>query len=302
MSVFRFAPSPTGRLHRGHAFSLLTAWRASRAQDGAFRLRIENIDRTRCRPEFEDGLLEDIAWLGVTWDGPALRQSERSLAYEAAIQRLAFEDLIYRCFRTRREVAEAMTRAPHSDEPAFFGERLSSREERRRLDDGEPFAWRLDVRAAAARVGALTFLETGQGPGGETGLRTVNPQIAGDIVLARKDIGVAYHLAVVVDDAFQGVGEIVRGADLLEATPVHRALQEALGLPAPSYAHVPLLVDHLGQRLSKRDGATKLAAIRAAGTPPEALLGHLAHGIGLVDGNRPVKASELIGSLDWKLL
>ncbi|MFM8819090.1 MAG: tRNA glutamyl-Q(34) synthetase GluQRS [Phenylobacterium sp.] len=275
MSVFRFAPSPTGRLHRGHAFSLLTAWRASRAQDGAFRLRIENIDRTRCRPEFEDGLLEDIAWLGVTWDGPALRQSERSLAYEAAIQRLAFEDLIYRCFRTRREVAEAMTRAPHSDEPAFFGERLSSREERRRLDDGEPFAWRLDVRAAAARVGALTFLETGQGPGGETGLRTVNPQIAGDIVLARKDIGVAYHLAVVVDDAFQGVTHVVRGRDLFGATGVQRLLQTVLDVPEPVYRHHRLLVGPDGKRYAKRDRAETLQAIRERGLSPDQLIAEL---------------------------
>ena len=273
--VFRFAPSPTGRLHRGHAFSALTARRAADAAGGLFRLRIEDIDRVRCRPEFEAGILEDLAWLGLAWDGPVLRQSERGEAYAAALARLEGDGLAYRCFRTRREVAEAMTRAPHGEEPVFFGQRLAAGEEAARLDAGEAFAWRLDVRTAAARAGPLGFLETGAGPAGETGRRSVAPEAAGDIVLARKDIGVAYHLAVVVDDAFQGVTHVVRGCDLFGATSVQRLLQHLLGLPEPVYRHHRLLVGPDGKRYAKRDQAETLQAIRARGVSPDQLIAEL---------------------------
>jgi len=273
--VDRFAPSPTGRLHRGHAFSALTARRAADAAGGLFRLRIEDIDRVRCRPEFEAGILEDLAWLGLAWDGPVLRQSERGEAYAAALARLEGDGLAYRCFRTRREVAEAMTRAPHGEEPVFFGKRLAAGEETARLDAGEAFAWRLDVRTAAARAGPLGFLETGAGPAGETGRQPVAPEASGDIVLARKDIGVAYHLAVVVDDAFQGVTHVVRGCDLFGATSVQRLLQHLLGLPEPVYRHHRLLVGPDGKRYAKRDQAETLQAIRARGLSPDQLIAEL---------------------------
>jgi len=273
--VFRFAPSPTGRLHRGHAFSALTSWRACRAVEGAFRLRIEDIDRVRCRPEFEAGILEDIAWLGVDWDGPVLRQSGRGAAYEAALARLAEEGLAYRCFRTRREVADAMTRAPHGDEVVFFGERLPEQEEAARLAAGEAFAWRLDVRAAAERAGPLSFLETGAGPAAETGRQVAQPDSAGDIVLARRDIGVAYHLAVVVDDAFQKVTTVVRGCDLFAATHVQRLLQVLLGLPEPVYRHHRLLVGPDGKRYAKRDRAETLQSLREQGVSPDRLIAEL---------------------------
>lgn len=273
--VFRFAPSPTGRLHRGHAFSALTSRRAADAAGGSFHLRIEDIDRTRCRPEFEAGILEDLTWLGVTWDGPVLRQSDRSEAYQAALLQLQEAGLAYRCFRTRREVAEAMTRAPHGDEDVFLGERLPDAEVRRRLDAGEAFAWRLDVREASRMAGALTFLETGAGPKGEAGRRQVTPESAGDIVLARKDIGVAYHLAVVVDDAHQGVTHVVRGCDLFAATGVQRLLQAVLGLPEPVYRHHRLLVGPDGKRYAKRDRAETLQALREQGVSPDQLIAEL---------------------------
>lgn len=251
------------------------SWRACRAAKGAFRLRIEDIDRVRCRPEFEAGILEDLAWLGVDWDGPVLRQSGRGAAYEAALARLAEGGLAYRCFRTRREVADAMTRAPHGDEVVFFGERLPEQEEAARLAAGEAFAWRLDVRAAAERSGPLSFLETGAGPAGETGRQITQTDSAGDIVLARRDIGVAYHLAVVVDDAFQEVTTVVRGCDLFAATHVQRLLQVLLGLPEPVYRHHRLLVGPDGKRYAKRDRAETLQALRELGVSPDRLIAEL---------------------------
>jgi glutamyl-Q tRNA(Asp) synthetase len=251
------------------------SWRACRAAKGAFRLRIEDIDRVRCRPEFEAGILEDLAWLGVDWDGPVLRQSGRGAAYEAALARLAEGGLAYRCFRTRREVADAMTRAPHGDEVVFFGERLPEQEEAARLAAGEAFAWRLDVRAAAERTGPLSFLETGAGPAAETGRQVAQPDTAGDIVLARRDIGVAYHLAVVVDDAFQEVTTVVRGCDLFGATHVQRLLQVLLGLPEPVYRHHRLLVGPDGKRYAKRDRAETLQALRELGVSPDRLIAEL---------------------------
>lgn len=273
--VFRFAPSPTGRLHRGHAFSALTTWRAAKAADGRFRLRIEDIDRTRYRAEFEDAIVEDLAWLGIDWEPPRLSQSSRGPAYEEALDRLATQGLVYRCFRTRREVAEAMTQAPHGPEPAYFGDRLATAEESQRLANGEPFAWRLDVREASRLAGPLAFTESGSGPEGEQGRIPVDPTVAGDIVLARKDIGVAYHLAVVVDDAFQEVTHVVRGCDLFPATSVQRLLQAHLGLPEPIYRHHRLLVGPDGKRYAKRNRAETLQAIRERGVPVRQLIAEL---------------------------
>lgn len=279
--VTRFAPSPTGFLHRGHAFSALTACGAAQDAGGRFLLRIEDIDRTRCRPEFEAAIYDDLAWLGIAWEAPVRRQSDRMSDYRAALQTLGDHDLIYRCFRTRREVAEAIESAPHGAMEAFRGEPLSADEEARRLETGEPYAWRLSLAAAERAIGGfenLNFTETGEGPNGEHGVIGVRPELGGDVVLARKDVGVAYHLAVVVDDALQGVSEVVRGRDLFEATHVQRLLQALLGLPAPTYAHHRLLAGADGKRFAKRDRAQTLRELRASGMRPDALRAELGFG------------------------
>ena len=263
--VTRFAPSPTGYLHRGHAFSALTAFGAARAAGGRFVLRIEDIDVTRCRPGFEAAICEDLAWLGLRWETPVLRQSEHLADYRRALDELAARGLVYRCFRTRREVLEAMASAPHGPPEGFRGAALAPDEEARRLAAGEPFAWRLSLETALARAGPLSFVEAGEGPGGERGAIAVDARPAGDVVLARKDVGVAYHLAVVIDDARQAVTEVIRGRDLFEATHIQRLLQALLGLPEPRYRHHPLVAGPDGRRLAKRDRAETLRAIRERG-------------------------------------
>ena len=267
----RFAPSPTGLLHRGHAFSALTAHDAARAANGAFLLRIEDIDATRCRPAFEAAIFEDLAWLGLTWEQPVRRQSEHLAEYQAALEGLAARGLLYRCFRTRRQIAEAIASAPHGAMETWRGAPLSARDEAARLAAGEAFAWRLSLDAALATVGPLTFVEEGSGPDGETGLITARPELGGDVVLARRDVGVAYHLAVTLDDALQGVTHVIRGQDLFEATHVQRLLQALLGLPTPVYRHHRLLTGPDGKRYAKRDHAQTLAELRAAGVTPQAL-------------------------------
>jgi glutamyl-Q tRNA(Asp) synthetase len=260
--VTRFAPSPTGYLHRGHAFSALTAYEAARAAGGRFILRIEDIDATRCRPQFETGIYEDLAWLGLQWETPVRRQSEHLADYQAALDRLAADGLVYRCFRTRREVTEAMASAPHGPMEVFRGAPLPLDEEARRVAAGEPFAWRLSLDAAARKLGGLerlTFLDETRG---EIAAR---PQLGGDVVLGRKDVGVAYHLAVVVDDALQGITHVIRGEDLFEATHVQRLLQALLALPTPVYRHHRLLVGPDGRRFAKRDRAETLRDLRGRG-------------------------------------
>lgn len=267
MFVTRFAPSPTGRLHRGHAFSALSAHAAARQAGGRFILRIEDIDRTRCRPEFEAGIYEDLTWLGLTWETPVRRQSDHMDDYSRALQSLIDRGLAYRCFRTRREIAEAMTSAPHGAEPVWIGARLPALEEAGRLGRGEAFAWRLSLTAAAEALGGfdhLTLLEQGIA-------YPARPELAGDIVLARKDVGVAYHLAVVVDDALQGVTQVIRGEDLKTATHIQRLLQALLDLPAPDYSHHRLLTDADGRRFAKRDRAETLADLRERGISAETL-------------------------------
>jgi glutamyl-Q tRNA(Asp) synthetase len=268
--VTRFAPSPTGLLHRGHAFSALTAHEAARRAGGRFLLRIEDIDATRCRPEFETALLEDLAWLGMAWETPVRRQSDHLADYEAALGRLRDQGLVYRCFKTRREIAEDAQSAPHGLPLPYTGSPLPAGEEADRLATGQPFAWRLSLAAARSLLGGfdLTFSEDGV-------VHAADPGAAGDIVLARKDVGVAYHLAVVVDDALQGVTHVIRGEDLREATPVQRLLQVLLGLPEPEYHHHPLLVGPDGRRYAKRDRAETLAGIRAAGVSPAHLRAEL---------------------------
>jgi glutamyl-Q tRNA(Asp) synthetase len=268
MSATRFAPSPTGYLHLGHAFSALTAFATARRLAGRFVLRIEDIDFTRCRPEFEAAIYDDLAWLGLEWETPVLRQSEHLANYLAALEQLRTEGLVYRCFATRRKIAETMLSAPHGGLEGYRGAPLPAAEETARLAAGEPFAWRLNLAAAEAATGPLTFFEAGEGPGDERGAIEVTPGAAGDVVLARKDVGVAYHLAVVVDDARQEITDVVRGQDLFEATHVQRLLQALLGLPAPRYHHHRLITGPDGRRLAKRDRAETLRALRDRGVYP----------------------------------
>lgn len=269
--VTRFAPSPTGYLHRGHAFSALTAHEAARAAGGRFLLRIEDIDRTRCRPEYEAAVYEDLAWLGLAWETPVRRQSEHMEDYARALRELAERGLLYRCFRTRREIAEEIERAPHGAMEVFRGGPLPADEEERRVEAGEAFAWRLSLDAAERTLGGfqdLTFVEEGEGPAGERGVLQARPELGGDVVLARKDVGVAYHLAVVVDDAVQGITHVIRGQDLFEATHVQRLLQALLALPTPVYRHHRLLTGPDGRRFAKRDRAETLRELRARGVTP----------------------------------
>jgi glutamyl-Q tRNA(Asp) synthetase len=276
--VTRFAPSPTGYLHRGHAFSALTAFAAAEAVGGRFLLRIEDIDRTRCRSEYEAAIYEDLAWLGLAWETPVRRQSEHMADYGAALRELSERGLTYRCFRTRREIAEAIESAPHGPLEAFRGAPLPPAEEARRVEAGEPYAWRLSLAAAERALGGfagLSFAEEGAGPDGKHGVISARPEVGGDVVLARKDVGVAYHLAVVVDDAVQGVTHVIRGRDLFEATHVQRLLQALLALPAPVYRHHRLLTDAQGRRFAKRDRAETLRELRASGMTPQALRAEL---------------------------
>ena len=235
-------------------------------------MRIEDIDRPRCRPEYEQAIYEDLAWLGLSWETPVRRQSEHMDDYHAALARLREDGLVYRCFKTRAELMAESASAPHGPIEAYVGAPLPKAEEERRLAAGEPFAWRLSLKAARARLAerydALSFVEEGAGPRGEHGLVAAHPAVAGDVIVARKDLGVAYHLAVVVDDALQGVNLVVRGSDLFDAVPVQRLLQALLGLPAPTYQHHQILTGPDGKRYAKRDRAETLRAIRARGVSP----------------------------------
>jgi glutamyl-Q tRNA(Asp) synthetase len=268
--VTRFAPSPTGLLHLGHAFSALTAFEAARTDNGRFLLRIEDIDTTRCRLEFELAIYQDLAWLGLAWEQPVRRQSEHVADYHGALERLRAGGLLYRCFRTRKEILADIGRAPHGAVEAFRGGPLAPAEEALRLARGDAFAWRLSLAAAERKLGGftrLTFEETGDGP--QHGVNLAKPELAGDVVLARKDVGVAYHLAVVWDDALQGVTHVIRGEDLYEATHIQRLLQALLGLPTPTYRHHQLVAGPDGRRLAKRDKAEALQAIRGRGVSPD---------------------------------
>lgn len=272
--VTRFAPSPTGYLHRGHAFSALTAYTAAKDANGRFLLRIEDIDRTRCRPEYETAIYQDLAWLGLSWERPVRRQSEHMEVYRAALRGLAERGLLYRCFRTRKEIAAEIERAPHGAMEAWRGGPLPPPEEARRAARGEPYAWRLSLHDAERALGdlhRLTFREESSGPNGETGDIAARPEVGGDVVLARKDVGVAYHLAVVVDDALQGVTHVIRGQDLFEATHVQRLLQALLKLPTPIYRHHRLMAGPDGRRYAKRDRAETLHELRQAGTSAQEL-------------------------------
>ncbi|HET6221114.1 MAG TPA: tRNA glutamyl-Q(34) synthetase GluQRS, partial [Dongiaceae bacterium] len=263
--------SPTGHLHLGHAASALAGWQAARQGGGRFLLRIEDIDRTRCKAAFEMAILEDLAWLGLAWEEPVRRQSDHMADYAAALARLDQLGVIYPCFCTRKEIeAEiaAAASAPHGpDGPLYPGtcRSLPAAEREARMARGLPYALRLEARKAADLVGPLTWIEEGRGT------IAVAPLTLGDAVLARKDVAASYHLAVVHDDDLQGVTLVTRGEDLFHATHLHRLLQALLGLSVPAYRHHPLLTAADGRRLAKRDGALSLRALREAGCAPAAV-------------------------------
>jgi glutamyl-Q tRNA(Asp) synthetase len=269
MIVTRFAPSPTGYLHIGHAASALSGWLAAKDGGGRFILRIEDIDASRCRPEYETAIHDDLAWLGLDWERPVRRQSEHMADYAAALGRLRNTGVLYPCFCTRQEIAAeiaAATNAPHGpDGPLYPGtcRGLSTTERAVRMERGQPYALRLDTAAAARLTGPLSWQEEGRGT------IAVEPNKLGDAVLARKDVAASYHLAVAVDDALQGVTLVTRGEDLFHTTHLHRMLQALLGLAVPSYKHHILLTNAAGRRLAKRDNALALRALRLAGRSPD---------------------------------
>ncbi|GJL96845.1 MAG: tRNA glutamyl-Q(34) synthetase GluQRS [Hyphobacterium sp.] len=273
--ITRFAPSPTGQLHLGHAYSALIVFEAARKAGGRFLLRIEDIDTIRCSPEFEVGIFEDLDWLGLEWEEPVRRQSEHFDDYFAVIDALATRSLVYRCFKTRKEVMEEIGRAPHHPGEGPDGiiypgpsEPMSIDEDAARIAAGDPFAWRLSMQAVEEALGDLshlTFTEIGAGPNGETGECVIQPDFIGDVILARKDIGTSYHIAVTLDDALQDISHVIRGQDLFFATSLHRILQELLDLPVPVYQHHELMTGEDGERFTKRDKSETLASLRESG-------------------------------------
>lgn len=276
--VFRFAPSPNGHLHLGHAYSALLNADLARQAGGRLLLRIEDIDVTRCRPEYEQAIYEDLAWLGITWETPVRRQSDHLDAYIAASARLAVMGLLYPSFESRTEIArlvaaeEAQGPWPRDPDgaPLYPGSArsLSADEVAELKRSGAPMALRLDMAAAIARVGALAWQEQGSGPDGETGDVAAQPAAWGDVILARKEVPTSYHLSVVIDDALQGVTDVVRGQDLFWSTSVHRLLQALLGVPAPVYRHHALLRDETGAKLAKSIASTGLRELRKEGATP----------------------------------
>lgn len=277
--ITRFAPSPSGLLHLGHAYSAWIGWRAARSAKGQFLLRIEDIDPDRCRPDYEAAIFEDLAWLGLDWDGPVLRQSERLPLYQAALGRLSALGVIYPCFCSRREIRAEIARlghAPHGpDGPLYPGtcRRLDPADRDARLSQGQPHALRLDVALATGLTGPLDWHDR------EAGVQAARPELMGDVILYRKDSPASYHLCVVVDDAAQGVTLVTRGRDLFHATHLHRLLQALLGYPVPRYYHHGLITDEAGQRLAKRSDAASLRALRESGCSAEALRARLATGL-----------------------
>ncbi|MET1025783.1 MAG: tRNA glutamyl-Q(34) synthetase GluQRS [Dongiaceae bacterium] len=261
MIVTRFAPSPTGYLHLGHLQSALIGWQAARSAGGHFLLRIEDIDAARCRRDFEQAMIEDLAWAGLDWDGPVRRQSDHLDDYRAALAKLQQIGLIYPCFCSRKDIAAAAS-APHGPEgPVYPGtcRHLSAETVLLRQNRGDAYALRFDSDKAAALAGPLDFVDRAHGT------VAVNPRLLGDVVLARRDAPASYHLCVTIDDHLQGVTLVTRGVELLPATHIHRLLQAVLGLAAPVYQHHLLLTNADGRRLSKRDGALSLRQMRGNG-------------------------------------
>jgi glutamyl-Q tRNA(Asp) synthetase len=276
--VYRFAPSPNGYLHLGHACSALLNFDLARATGGKLLLRIEDIDAARCRPEFEAAIYEDLAWLGVAWETPVRRQSEHFADYRAATDRLAAAGLLYPSFESRAEIARLVAVAdaagawPRDPDGAPFypgvARSLAPDVVAALQQAGAPMALRLDMALAVARSGPLAWTEQGAGPHGETGLVTARPDAWGDVVLARKETPTSYHLSVVIDDALQGVTDVVRGQDLFWSTSVHRLLQQLLGLPQPTYRHHALVLDEAGNKLAKSNESTSLRELRDQGLTP----------------------------------
>jgi glutamyl-Q tRNA(Asp) synthetase len=282
--IVRFAPSPNGLLHVGHARSAMLNWRFAKARGGIFLLRIEDIDVTRARPEFEAAIREDLAWLGIEWPKPVRRQSEHFAEYQAALSELRRLGLLYPAFLSRAEIATIVSefenrgrvwpRDPDSA-PHYPGNdrALSMSERDHRIASGEPHAWRLDMQAALDGLGEqLSWRESGAGPKGETGQVEADPGAWGDVILARRDVPASYHLSVTVDDGVQSISDVIRGEDLFASTSVHRLLQHLLGLPVPAYHHHGLVRDANGRKLSKSDGATSIAALRQQGASPAGIL------------------------------
>jgi len=279
--IFRFAPSPNGRLHLGHAYSALINQRLADETGGKFLLRIEDTDTVRCTPVLEQRMLEDLAWLGIEWDTAPRRQSEHISTYLEAVSTLEEAGLVYPAFMSRSEIRafiETQTAAGKSwpldpDNAPHYPDQdrlISERERAMLLAEGRPHALRLDMQAAIAHVGGtLYWSEAGSGPEGQTGSIAARPQDWGDVVLSRKDVPASYHLAVVVDDALQGITDVVRGRDLFWSTSAHRLLQELLGLPVPDYLHHDLVLDEDGSKLSKSRQDTSLSELRAAGATPD---------------------------------
>jgi glutamyl-Q tRNA(Asp) synthetase len=273
--VLRFAPSPNGYLHLGHAYSALLNHDMARELGGRLLLRIEDIDAPRCRPEYEAAIYEDLGWLGISWTEPVRRQSEHFADYQAALAGIEAQGLLYPSFESRGELSALVAERDRQGSwprdpdgaPLYPGRarKMPRAERERRRAAGEPFALRLAMDAAVARAGVLTWTETGSGPHGQTGLVSAAPQRWGDVVVARKEVPTSYHLAVVVDDALQGVSDVVRGQDLFWSTSIHRLLQALLGLPEPVYHHHRLILDADGRKLSKATQATSLRELRAAG-------------------------------------
>lgn len=268
VTVTRFAPSPTGRLHLGHAWSAILSHDFARARGGRFIVRIEDIDGTRSRAEHVATILDDLAWLGLEWDGEVMFQSHRLDHYAVALDRLRAMELLYPCFCTRAEIAAASLAAPHGAEPVYPGT-CRGIDAAGRMD--EPHCWRIDMETAAAIAGPLVWTDHGIDI-------AADPRAAGDVVLARKDAPASYHLAVTLDDAAQGVTDVVRGRDLFAATHVHRLLQALLGLPVPAWHHHDLLLGADGARLAKRHDSPTLAAMRAAGEDGRAVAAKLRAG------------------------
>ena len=270
--VTRFAPSPTGYLHLGHACSAFHVWDAAKAAGGQVLLRIEDIDQTRCRPEYETEILEDLTWLGLAWTGPVRRQSEHFDEYEAVLQNLRRRGLVYRCFRTRREIAAAMPAGARPDEGGFVGRPLPANEEDARIARGEAYAWRLSLAAARDALGPrytrLRYLDESTGAACAV---PADPRPFGDVVLGRKETPTSYHLACCHDDALQGVTHVIRGEDIREMTAVHTLLQALMDWPLPVYRFHPLILGPDGKKLSKRAGDRGLRAWRDEGKTPDDL-------------------------------
>jgi glutamyl-Q tRNA(Asp) synthetase len=287
--TFRFAPSPNGDLHLGHAYSALLNQKLARANRGRLLLRIDDIDTTRCTPQFEAGIVDDLKWLGLDWEEPVRRQSEHFAEYQATLERLITEELVYPAFMSRGEIRAFITESEERGRgwrrdpdgvPHYptADKALPMRERKRRLAENAPFAWRLDVDAAMARAGeTLSWQESNDATLAATHTVQARPQDWGDVIVARRDIPTSYHLAVVLDDALQAVSHVVRGRDLFSATSVQRLLQHVLGLPQPAYFHHRLILGPDGRKLSKSLGDSGLAALREAGASP----GDIARMVGL---------------------